>query len=227
MPAQRRFDHVRPAECVIGTRTSRINGAVKSVTRAERSLLLLAAGGLLVGCSSAPTSVPGAATGTGGSGSSAWRAPELVEARSPTVPLGSSTRLARVGSGRGPRPERHDRRRGWAFRRGLDARGFRRPGRDPGAAHRLRLRRHRGRSARDDPVEPQRIGQSGAEFHGGLRVDGRTSVIVRNLKVVGNNCSDSPTDCSEEPTRSASATARTTCGSTTATSRTDSDGNSM
>jgi pectate lyase len=40
------------------------------------------------------------------------------------------------------------------------------------------------------------IGLSGAEFHGGLRVSGASNVIVRNLKIVGNNCSDSPMDCS-------------------------------
>lgn len=39
------------------------------------------------------------------------------------------------------------------------------------------------------------IGLSGAEFHGGLKVSGAVNVIVRNLKIVGNNCSDSPTDC--------------------------------
>jgi pectate lyase len=40
------------------------------------------------------------------------------------------------------------------------------------------------------------IGLPGAEFHGGLRVDGGANVIVRNLKIVGNNCADSPDDCS-------------------------------
>ena len=40
------------------------------------------------------------------------------------------------------------------------------------------------------------VGLSGAEFHGGLRVNGASNVIVRNLKIVGNNCSDSPMDCS-------------------------------
>jgi pectate lyase len=40
------------------------------------------------------------------------------------------------------------------------------------------------------------LGAVGAEFHGGLRVDGATNVIVRNLKIVGNNCSDSPDECS-------------------------------
>lgn len=40
------------------------------------------------------------------------------------------------------------------------------------------------------------LGAIGAEFHGGLRVDGTNNVIVRNLKIVGNNCSDSPDDCS-------------------------------
>jgi pectate lyase len=40
------------------------------------------------------------------------------------------------------------------------------------------------------------IGLSGAELQGGLRVSGASNVIVRNLKIVGNNCSDSPDDCS-------------------------------
>jgi pectate lyase len=40
------------------------------------------------------------------------------------------------------------------------------------------------------------LGAVGAEFHGGLRVDGATNVIVRNLKIVGNNCADSPDECS-------------------------------
>jgi pectate lyase len=40
------------------------------------------------------------------------------------------------------------------------------------------------------------IGLPGAEFHGGLRVSGAVNVIIRNLKIVGNNCSDSPSDCS-------------------------------
>lgn len=40
------------------------------------------------------------------------------------------------------------------------------------------------------------LGAVGAEVHGGLRVDGGSNVIVRNLKIVGNNCSDSPGDCS-------------------------------
>jgi pectate lyase len=44
------------------------------------------------------------------------------------------------------------------------------------------------------------IGLPGAEYHGGLRVDGTTNVIVRNLAVIGNNCSDNdparPDDCS-------------------------------
>jgi pectate lyase len=40
------------------------------------------------------------------------------------------------------------------------------------------------------------IGLPGAEFHGGLRVSGASNVIIRNLKIVGNNCADSPTDCS-------------------------------
>jgi pectate lyase len=40
------------------------------------------------------------------------------------------------------------------------------------------------------------IGLPGAEFHGGLEVSGVSNVVVRNLKVVGNNCADSPRDCS-------------------------------
>ena len=40
------------------------------------------------------------------------------------------------------------------------------------------------------------IGLPGAEFHGGLKVSGGVNVIIRNLKIVGNNCSDSPADCS-------------------------------
>jgi pectate lyase len=40
------------------------------------------------------------------------------------------------------------------------------------------------------------IGLPGAEFHGGLKVSGAVNVIIRNLKIVGNNCADSPTDCS-------------------------------
>lgn len=40
------------------------------------------------------------------------------------------------------------------------------------------------------------IGLPGAEFHGGLKLSGASNVIVRNLKIVGNNCTDSPTDCS-------------------------------
>jgi pectate lyase len=40
------------------------------------------------------------------------------------------------------------------------------------------------------------IGLPGAEFHGGLRVSGSVNVVIRNLKIVGNNCADSPEDCS-------------------------------
>lgn len=40
------------------------------------------------------------------------------------------------------------------------------------------------------------IGLPGAEFHGGLKISGAVNVIVRNLKIVGNNCVDSPSDCS-------------------------------
>jgi pectate lyase len=41
------------------------------------------------------------------------------------------------------------------------------------------------------------IGLPGAEFHGGLKVSGASNVIIRNLKIVGNNCADSPADCSD------------------------------
>lgn len=40
------------------------------------------------------------------------------------------------------------------------------------------------------------IGLPGAEFHGGLKVSGGSNIIIRNLKIVGNNCTDSPDDCS-------------------------------
>ncbi|RYZ05100.1 MAG: hypothetical protein EOO73_21065 [Myxococcales bacterium] len=40
------------------------------------------------------------------------------------------------------------------------------------------------------------IGLPGAEFHGGLKVSGGSNIIIRNLKIVGNNCVDSPSDCS-------------------------------
>ena len=40
------------------------------------------------------------------------------------------------------------------------------------------------------------IGLAGAEFHGGLKISGGVNVVVRNLKIVGNNCVDSPDDCS-------------------------------
>jgi pectate lyase len=40
------------------------------------------------------------------------------------------------------------------------------------------------------------IGLPGAEVHGGLKISGASNVIVRNLTIVGNNCSDSPEDCS-------------------------------
>jgi pectate lyase len=40
------------------------------------------------------------------------------------------------------------------------------------------------------------IGLPGAEFHGGLKVSGAVNVVIRNLKIVGNNCNDSPEDCS-------------------------------
>lgn len=40
------------------------------------------------------------------------------------------------------------------------------------------------------------LGLPGAVFHGGLRVNGSSNVIVRNLKIVGNNCNDDPEGCS-------------------------------
>jgi len=40
------------------------------------------------------------------------------------------------------------------------------------------------------------IGLPGAELQGGLKISGASNVIVRNLKIVGNNCRDSPQDCS-------------------------------
>ncbi|MGC4095266.1 MAG: hypothetical protein QM756_46555 [Polyangiaceae bacterium] len=40
------------------------------------------------------------------------------------------------------------------------------------------------------------IGVCGAQIKGHLGVSGSSNVIVRNLKVVGNNCADSPADCS-------------------------------
>jgi pectate lyase len=39
------------------------------------------------------------------------------------------------------------------------------------------------------------IGLPGAEFHGGLKVSGGVNVIIRNLKIVGNNCADSTDKC--------------------------------
>jgi pectate lyase len=39
------------------------------------------------------------------------------------------------------------------------------------------------------------VGLCGAELHGSLSMNGSSNVIVRNLKIVGNNCSDSPTAC--------------------------------
>ncbi len=40
------------------------------------------------------------------------------------------------------------------------------------------------------------IGICGAEIHGHIGVSNASNVILRNLKMVGNNCSDSPADCS-------------------------------
>jgi len=39
------------------------------------------------------------------------------------------------------------------------------------------------------------VGVCGAEIHGHLGIGNQSNVIVRNLKMVGNNCSDSPTEC--------------------------------
>jgi pectate lyase len=39
------------------------------------------------------------------------------------------------------------------------------------------------------------IGLPGAEFHGGLKISGGVNVIIRNLKIVGNNCLDTANDC--------------------------------
>jgi pectate lyase len=40
------------------------------------------------------------------------------------------------------------------------------------------------------------IGCAGSEFKGHIAMNGSVNVIVRNLKVVGNNCTDNPNDCS-------------------------------
>jgi pectate lyase len=40
------------------------------------------------------------------------------------------------------------------------------------------------------------IGVCGAQIHGHVGLSGSTNVIIRNLKLVGNNCQDSPQDCS-------------------------------
>ncbi len=40
------------------------------------------------------------------------------------------------------------------------------------------------------------VGVCGAEIHGHLELSRSVNVIVRNLTVVGNNCTDSPSDCS-------------------------------
>ncbi len=40
------------------------------------------------------------------------------------------------------------------------------------------------------------IGICGAEIHGHIGVSNTSNVILRNFKMVGNNCSDSPSDCS-------------------------------
>jgi pectate lyase len=40
------------------------------------------------------------------------------------------------------------------------------------------------------------VGTCGAEVRGSLTLKGVSNVVIRNLKVVGHNCSDSPRDCS-------------------------------
>jgi pectate lyase len=40
------------------------------------------------------------------------------------------------------------------------------------------------------------VGCSGAQFKGHISMNGSANVIVRNLKIVGNNCTDNPSDCS-------------------------------
>jgi pectate lyase len=40
------------------------------------------------------------------------------------------------------------------------------------------------------------IGECGAQIHGSIQMNGSANVIVRDLTVVGNNCTDSPSDCS-------------------------------
>jgi pectate lyase len=40
------------------------------------------------------------------------------------------------------------------------------------------------------------IGECGAQLHGSLQLNGSANVIVRDLTIVGNNCTDSPSDCS-------------------------------
>ncbi len=40
------------------------------------------------------------------------------------------------------------------------------------------------------------VGVCGAQLKGHIEVNGSSNVIVRNIKIVGNNCSDSPQDCS-------------------------------
>jgi pectate lyase len=40
------------------------------------------------------------------------------------------------------------------------------------------------------------VGLCGAELHGTVNINGSSNVIVRNIKIVGYNCSDSTADCS-------------------------------
>ncbi len=186
---------------MIGTRVSRIKRAVKPLTRAvaraEFSFLLARRGAALpAGCSSAPPAYSARHPGAGGNGSSAPAGGirRRLDPRRATAVLRYGA--GRLGRCRGPRPERDDRRR-------------RRTRRSRFRHSRTSWRRSRPRTARGLPsgvigdgrrVTIQSnisvIGRGGAEFRGGLRVDGGSNVIVRNLKVVGNNCSDSPTDCS-------------------------------
>jgi pectate lyase len=41
------------------------------------------------------------------------------------------------------------------------------------------------------------IGVCGAVLQGHIGISGSVNVIVRNIKIVGNNCTDSPSDCSD------------------------------
>ena len=188
-------------ECVIGTPLSRINRPVQALTRTVGSvdlpLLLAAIGAVLsAGCSSAPTNVPGVATGAGGNGSS--------------LPGGGSGGASIPD---GPPPLFDAAPVGWAAVADLGLNGT--TGGEGGPAVEVStLEDFAAQVGTPGPrvvylsgvvgdgrrVTIQSnisvIGRGGAELRGGLRVDGGSNVIIRNLKVVGNNCSDSPTDCS-------------------------------